>query len=127
MPFLQVSTISGQIIENSRFEVDDLSSLKEEHKIQMCFQLKDSGLINWLKSQKEIAGVHIDKIDKEYEITFDFVVMKFIHVYEEKTNRLESQASLKPADRNVEMIYTFLKDKNKCNPKFKEIVKAASS
>jgi len=123
MPAIQVTTISGKLIEKARLEVETLSNMREGQNLQISIAVKDKNLIHFLGKQTGMECVLEREEDKSHYVVLTMKIMHFRHMLDYSTGELDSQVYVSPASRTVEEVLTYLLDRDKCNPKFVEMLK----
>ncbi|HED38483.1 MAG TPA: hypothetical protein ENI76_09625 [Ignavibacteria bacterium] len=123
MPQIRAITINGKLIEKAKWEVNTISNMREGQSLQISITVNDDKLINLCGKQNSIDCVIEKEEDGSHYVVLTMKIMSFRHMLDHSTSELDSQVYLSPINRAVEEILTFLLDKEKCNPKFIEILK----
>jgi hypothetical protein len=124
MPTIQVTSIGRKLIENASWEVKSLEGLSVGQILTVNAPLTDEALIRAVGKIK--AGL-LEKEEDGYSVTLTFLVDKFTHMLELKSNmtldKMDGMAWVIPTDRTVESIILYLFNPELCDPKFLALVK----
>ena len=123
MPVIQATTISGKLIDGARWEVSTLSNMREGQSLQVSVPVQDKNLIHFLGKQTGMDCVLEREEDKSHYVVLTTKIMQFRHMLDHASGDLESQIDVTPFSRTVEEVLTFIFDRDKCNPKFVEMLK----
>lgn len=123
MPAIQATTISGKLVEGARWDVNTLTNMREGQSLQVSLPVEDKKLIHFLGKQNGMDCVLEREEDKSHYVVLTMKIMSFRHMLDHATGELDSQAYVSPINRTVEEVITFLLDRDKCNPKFVELLK----
>lgn len=123
MPVLQAYSISGQIIEKARWEVESFRDLHMEDMLQVSIPSKDPDLLLWLnKHQSRELGLIKEKNKKSYFVVLSFRIARFRHMVEEGKLTIDSMAQVYPMNRDIELVLLYIIDPSKSDPRFKNIL-----
>jgi hypothetical protein len=124
MPTIQVTSIGRKLIENASWEVRSLEGLSVGQILTVNIPLTDEALI---KAVGKIKASLLEKEEDGYSVTLTFLVDKFTHMLELKSNmtldKMDGMAWVIPSDRTVESIILYLFNPELCDPKFLALVK----
>lgn len=123
MPAIQATTIGGKLIDGARWEVKSLSDMREGQNLHVSVPVGDKNLIHFLGKQTGMDCVLEREEDKSHYVVLTTKIMQFRHMLDHSTGDLESLVYVSPANRTVEEVLTYMLDKDKCNPKFIEMLK----
>lgn len=123
MPAIQATTISGKLIDGARWDVGTLSDMREGQNLQISIPVGDKNLIHFLGRQNGMDCVLEREADKSHYVVLTMRIMQFRHMLDHGSGSLDSQAYVTPINRTVEEVLTFILDKDKCNPKFVEMLR----
>ncbi len=107
------------MIEDARWKVKDAGHLSAGEVVRVNVPFKDAKLLKYL------AGVQAQECVLEREedgqsVTLGFFLEKFSHFLDsgETKPELETMAWLKPFNRTVEHVVTYIMDRESCDSKF---------
>jgi hypothetical protein len=124
MPTIQVTSIGRKLIENASWKVKSLEGLSVGQYLTVNVPLVDEALIKAIGKMK--ANL-LEKEDDGYSITLTFLVDKFTHMLELKSDmsldKMDGMAWIVPMDRTVESIILYLFNPELCDPKFLALIK----
>ncbi len=119
MATIQATNIGGRIIPDAKWEVPDISKLSAGDPVRVSIPFKDAKLERYLKSQ-ELPACTMEREERGVSVTLGLVTEKFTHMLdtEPSNTRLDSMAWVKPMNRTVEAVLTYLFDRENCEPRF---------
>lgn len=115
---IQAVTISGEIIEEARWEMNLVMDLNDKNEIFLNFDTQDLKLMNALK-RNNIKGVAIDgeKVIG-YTISIKCELHKIKYMMNVSDNTTESMIIVTPENRMSEQVLFYLVNKKLCSPNF---------
>ena len=119
MPIIQAYTLQGTIIEKAKWEIPNFENLKENQHLQINFKFDDKKLSYYLGKNNMI--IEKDKNKNNYSINLTFQISSFRHLLI-PPNSLESMVIITAINRTNESILLYLMDKDKCDPRFINLV-----
>lgn len=117
MGTVQVTNLSGKILEAASWKVEDMSNVSVGEIVRINLRVEDERLAKYL-SKATAQECTIEREDEGHSVTLGFVVERFTHLLDDSTKELESMAWLKPMNRTVEATIAFIMDRDSCDQKF---------
>jgi hypothetical protein len=122
---VQVTTISGKMIDNARWEVENITNLKEGHGFQVNWVTKDSNLLSYV-GRINNTECSIDRNKNIYSVVLSCLVKQIRHMLDSKEKHIESMAILVPSNRIIENIFIYLASPDKCDPRVIQLIRSGS-
>jgi hypothetical protein len=123
---IQVTTISGSIIENARWEVENIVNLREGHGFQINWITKDTNLLAYVGKANN-RECSVDRNKDIYSVVLSCLVKQIRHMLDSNEKQIESMAILVPSNRVVENIIIYLASPDKCDPRVIQLIRAGSA
>lgn len=119
MGTIQVTNLSGKIVEGASWKVKDMSNVSIGEVIRINLWVEDERLAKYL-GKNPVQECTVEKEERGHSVTVGYVVERFTHFLDgaSEEKELESMAWLKPMNRAVEAVVAFLLDRESCDQKF---------
>lgn len=117
MGTVQVTNLSGKIIEAASWKVKDMSNVSVGEVVRVNLRVEDEKLAKYL-AKNPSQECALEKEEEGQSVTLGFVVEKFTHFLDDANSELESMAWLKPLNRSVEATVAFIMDRDSCPQNF---------
>lgn len=130
MPTIRLQKLAGALVNGAVWEVDTLENLREDQILRVNLPATEvPELISYLK-KRPTAGVQVEpEGKKEYSVTLELVVRRFLHLLEQvedegepRTANLDSMAMVAPSTRAVEEVALYILAREDCNRRFVQAV-----
>lgn len=119
---LQAQTISGNLIEGGRWEVEFPAGLQEGQHFSLNLPVTDPHLIRYLSKVSSIDCV-LDKDGNKFSVSLSCPIRRVRHMVSTTTGEVESMGILVPINRTIESVLLFVIAPNKCDPRFIRLVR----
>jgi hypothetical protein len=116
---LQITTIGGKMIEEACWKVKEAGSLSTGDIVRINVPFKDAKLVKHLASVQAQECV-LEREEDGQSVTLGFFLEKFSHFLDagEAKPEIETIAWLKPFNRTVEQVVTYIMERESCDSKF---------
>jgi hypothetical protein len=128
---VQFVRINGVAIENARWKINSLESLRTGDKIQFSFNIDDdTNIIQYIAKRANMDCVverteipNDDKKRFQYSIILTGMIESIRHmidtsVFSNGEHQIESMVTVVPFNRTIENVITYILDRDKCDRKF---------
>lgn len=107
------------MIEEARWKVKEAGSLSVGEIVRVNVPFRDPKLLKHLAGSQASECV-LEREEEGQSVTLGFFVEKFSHFLDtgEAKPELETMAWLKPFNRTVEQVVTYIMDRSSCDSKF---------
>lgn len=126
MTTFQATTIGGKAIQGARWEAGSHGALAPGHLVHVNAPVNDEALVRAVGGANRTVTVEKEE-GGGYSVTLSFLVDRFTHMLEANgdSSKFDSMVWLKPVDRNVEAVTTYLFEPEACDPKFVKLIQAS--
>lgn len=132
MPTIRLQKLAGALVDGAVWEVETLENLREDQILRVNLPATEfPELISYLK-KRPTAGVQVEpEGKKEYSVTLELVVRRFLNLMEQvevenegepRTANLDSMAMVAPSTRAVEEVALYILAREDCNRRFVQAV-----
>lgn len=109
MPIVQCHTISGNFVNEAKWNVTTLQNLREGHNLQVTFSATDRRITEYVASLGKMeCSVERDRKSKKCTITLTMKIMGFRHMLEPPRKSIESMVMIVSVNRTVENVLLYL-------------------
>jgi hypothetical protein len=118
---IQAVTISGEIIENGRWEIQSpTAQLLVNQEISVCLNSDDDNLVNHVKKFPK-NDCYIEQTENEKtQVIVAFSVIKIKHMVD--NSKLNTLYVITPINRHNESVTLYILSKEKCDRRFIELL-----
>jgi len=121
---LQITTLSGNLIDEAKWEIDFTIQPMESHEISLNFETNDSKLISFINAN-ERSGIVLDgDPENGYNMSMRFDIKKIKHLVDVSTKEVDTYILLSPPNRTLEQIILYVLNSKYCNGNFLKILKS---
>lgn len=120
---IQVTSISGNVIENANYTVQLGIPPAENHEMSLNFNTSDIPIINYLKSN-ERRGILMDgNNDDGFTISIKCDIKGIKHMVDTDDSSSQTFILISPSNKVSEQILMYLTNPEMCNPAFLKSIK----
>jgi hypothetical protein len=118
MPIIQAYINSGSLVENAKWEINDLNHIGLNHSISIPIKSKNKLIKKWITS-KNLKDAWIDSPDnKEFLIFIKYKIVAIEHLLHPSTNTIETMISVMPISRITEQLLSYIFSESKSTHPF---------
>ena len=120
---IQVTDMTGNLIEAANFEVEFSIQPSEKHEISLNFNTSDQSLISFL-TKGERRGIIVDgNKDDGFTITITCDIKSIKHMVDTTELKTQSLIIVSPSNRTSEQVLLYLVNPNLCSITFLKSVR----
>jgi hypothetical protein len=122
---IQAATIGGITLDQARWEVDNITNVREGHPIQISLNTKDPQLIKYISKQDKSDCV-VEKEKSGYSVILRCAVKEIRHLVDADAKKLETRVLIIPVNRYVEGVIVYMLHPSKCDPRFIQAIRGTA-
>lgn len=120
---IQVTAISGNIIEEANWELEFGIPPTDSHEVSLNFESQDVKLLSLLNANERNGLVIDGDVENGFNLSMKFDVKKIKHIVDISTKEVKTFIILSPVNRTLEQILLYLINPRYCNHNFLKMIK----
>lgn len=126
MLVIQATTIGGVMVEGARWEVENITNMREGHVVQVSLRCSDKELLSYLSKQTGDSCV-VDKDNNSFHVILRHLVKEIRHMVAGTSKAMDTMVIVIPVNRMVESALLYCLHPERCDKRFIQAVRAVAA